>query len=1505
MNINSYGARPSLRLAAAILAALGFVLFLGFVNPDFTHAAAGTNQQLNYQGRLLDNTGAVVADGTYNMEFKIYQDGTGCVSGGSSPCGGTLKWTETRIQTNRVTVKNGYFSVNLGSITAFGAGVDWNQDTLWLSINIGGVTNTPTPTWDGEMTAFKRLTSTPYALNSYQLGGLQAANFVQLAQGVQTDTSTANASIFVNKNNSSGTPNILQLQKSSSDVLVIDNNGGATFSPGSTADVVVNADADSNLQVNYSSTTDATLNIANISISDNASASTGALYGLAVVNNDNGANTGVPDALAYLNNANAADTVVDGLLVEQTGAGTLTNGLEIKRTAGTVTNGLTFTGTFGAVLKVGSTTVINASGQVPTAQLTGNYVANTATSVLTGLSGGSAGSTGASLNLAFDYSQALSGDVSLAANAAVFGQSGLVFEGSSADTNETYIAVANPTSDHTFTFGDVASGNICISAISCAATSGTAGTFTGNYVASVANGTGITGGAAGSNAAALTLGIDQTAALTWTGNTAFTPSGTNNVVFTGDNDSGLQVNSTFTGTGPTQNALSITLTHNATAAGTSYGLSIINADNGANAGVPAALAYLNNANAAETVVDGLLVEQTGVGTLTNGLEIKQTAGTVTNGLTFTGTFGTSTLKVGANTILNGTGVLQSVGLSGTYSNALTLSSTTNSFAGNSVNIAATAVPSVDIVRISNAGQGVTTAGINGLSINYVGGAAAVEAAGQRIDLTGGTTAGAGAIWSGLRIVQGTITAGTTVQDVKLETAALTTTSGATVINGLNLSTAGAINNATAGSITWNGLNITNANITQGAGGSSTSNTLALSLGTITTGGIQNGLNFSNITAPTAGSTRGLFFGTGWTDTHSSTAANNNLANILLTGTSAGSAAQNFTIKSSNNVSGATTATPLFELRDLTNTNNARMYGLAIADAFISKQSYWGEEYSNFKGTTCTNNGTNLTALATTAAGNFGVRGDGSDACLVAGSQGELSADFVAGSSATSGSCTYTTAAAPNGYEEITAVSGQAARSTACLETNNNGAAGGQYALFNSGNMPQIAMKFRAGNGVAPSATNFYYAGIADRAVAVTSGPTNSYPVTMKGAYFTNCSSPNATVSGCGNTWFGVMSDGGTTPASPSTNEVACPATDAQGSSPQNASFMYGRIEFRRDTSTANVEVQYFIDYDVTNGIYETSCGTMTTTGAVTGNTAMGVFLDAHSAGSATAKLDIDYFRVWQDDAPTSATPSIVASQANTNAPNAVDTTAPAPLAIESGGGPDPESTNTLINFMAATEQDAVFGNDVYVHGTLYVDKIKANQIEGMEIITNKISSLGAQLAKDQAIKTAESSPPVNLNNLTNVQAVSLSVLAQIEAKGGLRVDKDAQFNGKTLFALLAEFNGPAKFNGQVSFNNDAGGTALIKKDARKVDIKFSKDYTATPIISANYLFNGLDISADQDKQQRLLDGGYSFVISQTTSKGFTIVLNKPATEDISFSWLATLINNPQISQSQPISTAGQ
>jgi len=209
------------------------------------HAAAGINSTINFQGRLLTSTGAVVPDGYYNMEFRIYQDGDGTTAGDT---GGTLKWTEDYINnggSSGVLVTNGFLSVNLGSITAFGSSIDWNQDTLWLSMNVAGTASDCTTFGDGscladgEMLPMKRLTSTPYSLNSGLLGGKSAGNFTQLGQGLQTDASN-NSSIYINK---TGTGNIVQLQNAATDVLTISNSGDLSLGSNASHNISVAAAA--------------------------------------------------------------------------------------------------------------------------------------------------------------------------------------------------------------------------------------------------------------------------------------------------------------------------------------------------------------------------------------------------------------------------------------------------------------------------------------------------------------------------------------------------------------------------------------------------------------------------------------------------------------------------------------------------------------------------------------------------------------------------------------------------------------------------------------------------------------------------------------------------------------------------------------------------------------------------------------------------------------------------------------------------------------------------------------------------------------------------------------------------------------------------------------------------------------------------------------------------------------------------------------------------------------
>lgn len=229
-----------LRIVAIVATIFGGAIVPNFLHASPASAATGVNQQMNYQARLLDSTGAIVPDGNYNIRFKVYQDGAGTAAGNP---GGTLKWTELWQNTSSqgVQVKNGYFSVQLGTycgMTTAGtcqgnsnAGVDFNQDTLWLSIDVGGTSTGPSPTYDGEMLPMRRLGSSPYAINSYQLGGLTAGQFLQLAPATVQGDATTNTSININKTN--GTGSLMELQRAGVNVTSVANDG--TFSVNNTS----------------------------------------------------------------------------------------------------------------------------------------------------------------------------------------------------------------------------------------------------------------------------------------------------------------------------------------------------------------------------------------------------------------------------------------------------------------------------------------------------------------------------------------------------------------------------------------------------------------------------------------------------------------------------------------------------------------------------------------------------------------------------------------------------------------------------------------------------------------------------------------------------------------------------------------------------------------------------------------------------------------------------------------------------------------------------------------------------------------------------------------------------------------------------------------------------------------------------------------------------------------------------------------------------------------------
>jgi hypothetical protein len=128
-------------------------------------------------------------------------------------------------------------------------------------------------------------------------------------------------------------------------------------------------------------------------------------------------------------------------------------------------------------------------------------------------------------------------------------------------------------------------------------------------------------------------------------------------------------------------------------------------------------------------------------------------------------------------------------LTGTASGNLALtggtvtgSTTFNEPAAGYLKVASTAAPTVDLVQISNTGFGTVTAGTSALNVDYVGGAAAIEASASRFNVTPGSTSGG--TWNSIRLVNGASASGVTTNGIKFDTK----TAGAGTANGIWIGT---------------------------------------------------------------------------------------------------------------------------------------------------------------------------------------------------------------------------------------------------------------------------------------------------------------------------------------------------------------------------------------------------------------------------------------------------------------------------------------------------------------------------------------------------------------------------------------------------------------------------------------------------------------------------------------------------------------------------------------------
>jgi hypothetical protein len=135
-------------------------------------------------------------------------------------------------------------------------------------------------------------------------------------------------------------------------------------------------------------------------------------------------------------------------------------------------------------------------------------------------------------------------------------------------------------------------------------------------------------------------------------------------------------------------------------------------------------------------------------------------------------------------------------------------------------------------------------------------------------------------------------------------------------------------------------------------------------------------------------------------------------------------------------------------------------------------------------------------------------------------------------------------------------------------------------------------------------------------------------------------------------------------------------------------------------------------------------------------------------------------------------------------------------------------------------------------------------------------------------------------------SAGLTVSGQTLLQGGLVVDEIGQDEG------LLNILGDVVYFGRPYFTSDTAGFALIKQGQDKVDITFDREYLEQPVVNANISSNRSTTTPDftLDLAKVLFENDIRYLVVDKDEKGFSIILNKPAPKNITFSWIALAVN---------------
>ncbi len=207
----------------------------------------------------------------------------------------------------------------------------------------------------------------------------------------------------------------------------------------------------------------------------------------------------------------------------------------------------------------------------------------------------------------------------------------------------------------------------------------------------------------------------------------------------------------------------------------------------------------------------------------------------------------------------------------------------------------------------------------------------------------------------------------------------------------------------------------------------------------------------------------------------------------------------------------------------------------------------------------------------------------------------------------------------------------------------------------------------------------------------------------------------------------------------------------------------------------------------------------------------------------------------------------------------------------------------------------------FVNGqSVFTGTVSADKVVGLEVIAGKYTDLATEL---QALSAQVQSPSIEtpellahltsrvLDNLESVGAITFS--GNITVKGqsvfedlatfskNILVSGEAFFKANAAFEKAVVFADGVTFKGRVVYEDkDIAGLIKIKKDTDTAKVTYEKPFEFTPIVT---------VTAKKS--------GVSFSIVDELVKGFTVKLEKPATEDLIFSWITLSVKDAKTYES--------